>query len=174
MTAYEQMGLQYIRQISPDMELGCRFQTLVLVQPSQEETQKRQTKIKDISFEVSTQVDEANYSSTWLNNFNSYAMMVECHLETNGLKVRIGFDSQGVEKTQVQCMAWHLEHVLRGICAAESGPLTIRDVCGVSREDLRQLARWTGACTSWWRSGAAHSPMHPPCALGTVTSHTPS
>jgi amino acid adenylation domain-containing protein len=143
MTAYEQMGLQYIRQISPGMEMGCRFQALVVVQPSSRETSNRQAKTDDTWMEVQTKANEDD-SSTNLNTMNSYAIMLEFHLEANGLKVRIGFDSHVMEKVQVQRMAWHLEHVLRGICAERNGPLAIRDVCGVSRADLRQLAQWNG------------------------------
>ena len=135
------MGLQYIRQISPDTELGCRFQTLVIVQPSLRETQKRQTKTDDVSFEVPTKVNEDNGGSTGLNTMNPYAIMLECQLRADGLKVLMGSDSQVVEKVQVQSMAWHLEHVLRGMYAERSGPVAIKDECGVSPEDLRQLAQ---------------------------------
>jgi amino acid adenylation domain-containing protein len=141
MTAYEQMGLQYIRQISPDTELGCHFQALVVV-PSSREASNRQAKTDDTWMEVQTKSNEDDGSSTKLNTMNSYAIMLEFHLKAYGLKVRIGYDSNVVEKVQVQRMAWHLEHVLRGICAEGSGPLGIRYVCGVSRADLGQLAQW--------------------------------
>ncbi|KAJ5855559.1 uncharacterized protein N7529_009503 [Penicillium soppii] len=144
MTAYEQMGLQYIRQISPDTELGCRFQTLVVVQPLPREILKGPIETDDILLEVLTKVKEDDGGSAGLNRMNSYAMMIECQISTNGLNVRIGFDSHLVEKMQVQCMVCQLEHVLRKICAERNGPLAIRDVCGVSPEDWRQLQEWNG------------------------------
>ena len=143
-TAYEQMGLQHIRQISPETELGCRFQTLLVVQPSPRETRNRKPMTEDISFEVPIKVNEDDDGSTGLNTMNSYAILLECHLGTDDLKVRIGFDSHVVEKVQVQRMAWHLEHLLRKICAEESGPLAIRDMCGISPEDQGQLQEWNG------------------------------
>jgi amino acid adenylation domain-containing protein/non-ribosomal peptide synthase protein (TIGR01720 family) len=145
MIAYEQMGLQYIRQISPDTELGCRFQTLLVVQPPPRESQKRQRTIEDVLFKAPTKVYENDGRSMGLNIMNSYAIMLECHLGADGMKLRIGFDSRVVEKVQVQRMAWHLEHVLRGMCTEQSGPLALGDVCGVSCEDLRQLAQWNGS-----------------------------
>ncbi|OJJ53646.1 hypothetical protein ASPSYDRAFT_94156 [Aspergillus sydowii CBS 593.65] len=131
MTTYEQTGLQYIRQISLDVERCCQFHSLLVVQPSARRDRTQ--------FMVAR---EEGDDATWLNHFNTYAIMLECHLEEDGIQARISFDSDVMDRARVQRMAWQLEHVLREVCAQRDGPLPIRDLCGPSPEDHMELEKW--------------------------------
>ncbi|KAJ5876038.1 uncharacterized protein N7529_001622 [Penicillium soppii] len=139
MMQYEQTGLQHIRRIRPDIEQASQFQTLVVVQPAARDNDPESNKL------FRARNDAGKDSDGGLNAFNTYAILAECQLGAEGIKLRISFDSQVVERLQVQRMAQQLEHVLRQMCAESSPPLMVKDMCGVSQEDLRQLAQWNGS-----------------------------
>ncbi|KGO62069.1 protein of unknown function DUF4009 [Penicillium expansum] len=142
MTAYEQMGLQRIRRISPSTEQACQFQTLLVVQPAARESE---TPPPDMLFEVPSQEnDEDDESARKLSTSNTYACMVECHLGEDSLQLRVNFDSRVIEKVQVQRIAWHLEHLLREICVGRAMPIAVGDLVGPSAKDHHQLQEWNG------------------------------
>lgn len=74
MTAFEQMGLQRIRRISPETERGSQFQTLLVVQPVQKERGEQSTLFERT---VRTREQEEG-AGDGLGNFNSYVLMLEC------------------------------------------------------------------------------------------------
>ncbi|PIG69515.1 hypothetical protein AARAC_012045 [Aspergillus arachidicola] len=142
MTTHEQMGLQRIRRISSDTERGCQFQSLLVVQRS---AQGSATDNTDGLFATPTdeniKVDE---DAQRLTASNSYAILAECHLEEDGVTLNLSFDSQVTTKAQVQRMVWHLEHLVREVCASRAREIKIRDASGLSSEDRRQLELWNG------------------------------
>ena len=73
---------------------------------------------------------------------NTYSVLLECHLEEDGTSIRISFDSQVIEKLQVQRMAEQLEQVLRQICEKGNNCITVKDVDTMSKRDLRDVWLW--------------------------------
>jgi non-ribosomal peptide synthetase component F len=104
MTEFEQTGLQRIRRISRDLDLASQFQTLVVIQPPQ------QSKKESLIFEhhMQNELDEGSDES-------AFALEIICHLEDNGLRININFDSAVLEIDWTAAGA----HPKAGMCATK-------------------------------------------------------
>ncbi|KAK2831892.1 NRPS, partial [Arthroderma sp. PD_2] len=138
MTSHEQMGLQRIRSISPATELGSQFQTLVVVQP---QSDRDPMEDGDKLFIVERDENQ-DPVATNLNAFNTYAVMVECQLQSDSLHLRASFDSTVIKRQQINRLVIQLAHVLRQLCAGATEALCVRDVNTVSTEDLEDIWKW--------------------------------
>ncbi|KFY99119.1 hypothetical protein V500_01452 [Pseudogymnoascus sp. VKM F-4518 (FW-2643)] len=136
MTAFEQLGLPAIRSISQDTEQGSQFQTLLVVQPTLRQDERRGD--KGLFQLTASDADDTN----GLNAFTTYAVMMVCELQARGMQLEISFDSEVVESKQVRRMAQQLECVLRQVCVEEQGSAKLRDIETVSQQDLRDIWTW--------------------------------
>ncbi|KAI9933996.1 hypothetical protein MW887_005068, partial [Aspergillus wentii] len=135
MNAFEQTGLQQIRRISPETARGSEFQNLLVIQPSSHQDKA--------SEENGVFIRSSNYGDgiKGLNAFTTTALLLECQLETNGVSVNISFDSNVIERQEVQRIIQQLEHVLWRICEG-SEHLQIKDVNTISKEDITDIWNW--------------------------------
>ncbi|OBT64868.1 Nonribosomal Peptide Synthase (NRPS) [Pseudogymnoascus sp. 23342-1-I1] len=136
MTAFEQLGLLAIRSISQDTKQGSQFQTLVVVQPTLRQDERRGD--KGLFQLTASDADDTN----GLNAFTTYAIMMVCELQARGMQLEISFDSKVVESKQVRRMAQQLECVLRQVCVEEQGLAKLQDIETTSPQDLRDIWRW--------------------------------
>ncbi|CAI7640359.1 unnamed protein product [Penicillium manginii] len=136
MMRFEQTGLLQIRRIGPDIDRGSQFQTLVVLQPAARDKNTESKKL----FEARR--DAEGNSAKGLEAVNTYAILVECQLTADGMRLLISFDTQVVERVQVQRLAQQFEHVLRQVCAENTAPLMVKDVGTVSEQDLREIGMW--------------------------------
>ena len=134
MTAFEQMGLHRIRRVSPEAERGSQFQTLLVVQPAEEDSEVE----NELFRSTRTNVDDAGA----LSAFNTYAIMLECQLKEQGLQLNISFDSAVVPKKQVERMMQQLENVLRQLRSPEHAQTKLANVETVSEQDLQEIWSW--------------------------------
>lgn len=134
MISYEQTELLDIRLINADTERGSRFNTLFVVQPVQQGSDRKPV---DGPFD-DCKIGSANDD---LDDYNPNAVMILCQLtEDNSLNMEISFDSKVVDSPQMERIAFQFEHVLRQICIASSQAVeTINVVCP---KDLDQLWQW--------------------------------
>lgn len=75
MTPFEQIGLQFIGRLRGDAERACRFQTLMVVQP----TGRGQREAHPLFVR-----DEVGQEAKGLDAMNTYALTLECELQSDG------------------------------------------------------------------------------------------
>ncbi|PLB47171.1 acetyl-CoA synthetase-like protein, partial [Aspergillus steynii IBT 23096] len=134
MISYEQTGLKRIRHIDSDAYHATQFQTLLVVQPASLKT-ARPAAERLFPEDPSGGDDE-------LAGINTYALMLECRLEPDGMLLRMSFDPQVIETQQAQKMAWQFEEVLRQICEEDASEKLVKSVEAASHQDLAQIWRW--------------------------------
>ena len=144
MTAIEQMGLQQIRRISPEVERGSRFQTLLVMEPIRERRNEQDILFKYIERTKRKEQEQelGGQAISRLGNFNSYALTMECQLEEQGLELNISFDSGVIDGKRVEKMVHQLEHVLQQVCAPENAATSLAEVETVSELDLGDIWNW--------------------------------
>ncbi|KAK9778105.1 putative Carrier domain-containing protein [Seiridium cardinale] len=129
-TEFEQMGLQCIRRISDDAERACQFQTLVVIQPTDQNV-------------ASSALFEGEIDDVWdLGAFNPYALLLEFQPEIQGVQLRASFDPNLIERDQMQRMAGQFENVLRQLCTPGNGVKQLSAIVTTSKEDLCDLWEW--------------------------------
>ena len=89
MIPFEQTGLRQIRSFGLDSSMACDFQNLLIIQPVVETE--------------STDIFSSGYKQTGLLAvFNSYALMLECTLTSQGISVVTSFDEKVISSTQMR------------------------------------------------------------------------
>ena len=149
MTAFEQTGLQGIRRISPQIGESSQFQSLLVIQPLEQDEGSNNHKL----FRTLEADDEKKDN---LNAFNTYAMMVVCQLEASGLDIRISFDSKVIPATQVRRIAGQLELVLRQICVESNSPTKLADINLVSQQELCDIWKWNATSVPYSVKSCVH------------------
>ncbi|PQE30595.1 nonribosomal peptide synthase protein [Rutstroemia sp. NJR-2017a WRK4] len=131
MIAFEQYGLQNIRQVSEDAKLACDFQSLLLIHPSVEEAAEESP-----VFEESFNDQETGSASE-----NTYAMMLTCQTSEAKLDIQLSFDSVVVKEEAAVRMLQQLEHILAQIASVD-GSTEINNLSRVSERDLADVWKW--------------------------------
>ena len=134
MIAFEQTGLQKILRLGSGSNKTSQFQTLVIIQPPEEETDI------DHNYNFLRPVNVEDDGVANFGAFNTYAMTAMCQLSHSGLELQIGFDSGVVSKTQVNRFTRQLEFILRQLCVNMSRSLGELDT--VTEYDLGQVWEW--------------------------------
>lgn len=134
MIPHEQAGLSAIRQISPEAQQACQFQTLLVIQP-QEQTVGNDS--------AGLFVAEAEHGRSASNAFDSYALTLICTLGANeGLSLEFRFDSQVISGDTINRMARHFEHLLQGVCSSALDETLLGEVSLTSDQDIDQIWKW--------------------------------
>ncbi|GKZ51836.1 nonribosomal peptide synthase, partial [Aspergillus brasiliensis] len=147
MIAFEQFGLQQIRKSSPDAERACNFQSLLIVQPT-EETAQWQSDI------IARDIGEGADDPMGIQEVGTYALTLECHLGPDSLLIKANFDSNVIDELQVKRFTKQFEHVLRQICCSGSG-LVVSDIDTTSRQDMEDIWEWNAVVPQ-----SVNTPVH--------------
>lgn len=131
-TAAEQLGLQQIRRISDDAARACDFQTLLVIQPPDQDMDD-----KDGLFDACT-LD----SSDTVDAFNTYGMQILCFLAIDGATFKFSFDSHLIQSAHLQRTGQQLEHLLRQMCVPEKLAQSVGQIETVSEQDLADIWKW--------------------------------
>ncbi|GIJ87025.1 nonribosomal peptide synthase [Aspergillus pseudoviridinutans] len=136
MISYEQVGLPYIRRISPAAEHACQFQTLLIVQPASE----------DKSFSPGLFRPQESSSSHVIHSFVHEAkdlpLVLECQLERDGVGLHVNFDARFISDEQVGRILIQFEHILRQTCDIELRQKTLCDIDLMSPDDMSKIWNW--------------------------------
>lgn len=127
MIPFEQSGIQRIRRVSADADQACKFQTLLVVQPLHPDHPER--------------LFMPSQRTIGLGSVEPFALVLECELLSQGVKVRINHDSRIIEKKQVERLLLQFEHVLRQLCAGNQ-TTKVKDVGILSDTDLHHIWKW--------------------------------
>ncbi|KAL1799672.1 hypothetical protein ACET3X_000014 [Alternaria dauci] len=128
MIPFEQTGLQRIAKLGPDTERACSFQTLLIVQPA------------DDAFQSDDAFGTWEYGSG-LQDFTTYALMVQAKLAEEGVKITASFDARLVEQWQVEKMLGQLSFVMQQLARGDPSTRVI-DVETMTPSDEQQLWKW--------------------------------
>lgn len=126
MIPFEQTGLQHIRRISDEANIASSFQTLLVVQPPTGDDHL------DGSEEgLMTEFHDEQNTHRW-QDFSTYALVIECQLERDGVHFRLGFDSSIVPGVKMAHIADNLATAVRHLSDE-----------GIRKQTLRNLATET-------------------------------
>ncbi|PYH91743.1 acetyl-CoA synthetase-like protein [Aspergillus ellipticus CBS 707.79] len=133
MIPYEQTGLNQIRRISSDTTQAVQFQSLLVVQPPRPKTSRLpESRLFRLDLDAG---DE-------FRSINTYALMLECHLESDGMRLRVSYDRQVIEVEQVERITRQFEAVLRQVCREGNAQELVRNITAASEHDLAQVWAW--------------------------------
>ncbi|CAN9330998.1 unnamed protein product [Alternaria alternata] len=128
MIAHEQTGLQRIAKMGPGPRHACGFQTLLVVQPAGDELGSDDT------------LGEW-HSHSELQDFTTYALMVQCTLAAEGVQITASFDARVIEHWVVEKMLGQFSFVMQQL--AEAGTDSkVADMDTTTPGDRQQLWAW--------------------------------
>ncbi|KAE8823734.1 hypothetical protein PTNB85_09859 [Pyrenophora teres f. teres] len=128
MIAHEQTGLQRIIKMGSGPQHACSFQTLLVVQPADDG------------------LDSDNTLGEWrdhsgLQEFTTYALMVQCTLAKDRVEVTASFDARVIEQWVVEKMLRQFGYVMQQLAEA-SVEKKVADIEITTPEDRQQLWAW--------------------------------
>lgn len=138
---HEQYGLQQIRRISPLLRDASVFQLLLLVQPVIQSGSHQGSGLFAKPASISKQ-GVVEMEADAMGIYNSYAMMVICQLEVDGLTLKINHAPGAILEQQVQRFAQQLEALLQHLCSEKCQRMQLRELILVSDHDLRSIWEW--------------------------------
>ncbi|KAI0856756.1 hypothetical protein F4860DRAFT_528844 [Xylaria cubensis] len=128
MIPYEQIGLQRLSRLSEEGRNACSFQTLLVVQPQEDEIES-----DDIFGKWQT--------SSTQQRFSTYAITLECFLTKDGVRARASFDSRVMDEWRMGQMLQQLGAVLEQLASAPED-LNIGDIDMFTAEDRAVIQAW--------------------------------
>ncbi|KAM0454492.1 hypothetical protein ACHAPV_008363 [Trichoderma viride] len=135
---YEHFGLQEIRKLGQEAELGCSFQVLLVIQPAELNT-PRNTILKTIPPRAKNELkDQADV-------FSTYALELIFGLDDSGVSITLNFDSAVVGAERMQRIAEQFEHFLRLLCSKDWRQTTIGGLEVACKQDLQDIWAWNSA-----------------------------
>jgi amino acid adenylation domain-containing protein len=128
---FSQFGLQHIRQVSDDANVGCRFRSLLLIQTS--------TRSPD-----SQNVLERNEYA--FPNME-FGIVMECELLDDGIDLRASFDPKLLSLLEVQQVCRQMNDILQRLYLRESS-MTVSELQEITSSDRVQILQWNnmGIC----------------------------
>ncbi|KAE8382027.1 hypothetical protein BDV26DRAFT_49940 [Aspergillus bertholletiae] len=129
MTPFEQFGLQSIRRIQPNGSAIADFGHLFVIQPILEESED------DLELEL---VSSAQF------DFDTYPLIVECHLGDSELDVRVRYDDMLIPEKQMGWLLQHYENLIHQLFRLPHNTL-MTDITMAGQTDVDQLLDWMGA-----------------------------
>lgn len=133
-TDYEQLGLQTIRKMSPAADRACQFQTLLVVQPKEEDEMLEESVFYRAG-EIMDLTDKESFAE-----LSSNALVMECHFTSNSLKMQLSHDSKAISAPQVVRLAEQLQSVLQQLCLLQDA--SVSDIETLSAQDLQTIWGW--------------------------------
>ncbi|KAJ3580402.1 hypothetical protein NPX13_g168 [Xylaria arbuscula] len=110
-TVYQQTGLQRIASMGENGRRGCGFQTLLAIQP------------EDEGLSTDQGLGSWKASSAQKTLGATYALLLECLLGADDVRVRASFDTRVISKWQMEAFTQQLGHVIKQLAAAKPGQL---------------------------------------------------
>ena len=138
MIEFEQTGLSKIRRLSDSAERGCQFQSLLLIQPVDDEDE-----VKDSIFENATSLAQMQRSR--VNAFVTYGMLLDCQINKGGLTIELAFDTKILPHKQGERLVTQFENILCQLCAQDASQRKLRDFDTVSSQDLTNIRSWNSS-----------------------------
>jgi amino acid adenylation domain-containing protein len=128
MIPFEQTGLHRIAKVSPEAQQGCKFQSLLVIQPRED----------------STQMDSFGHWQEYAYRWSgTYALIVHVHTDPDHIEVKADFDSRLIEPWIAQKLLEQLDSVIQQLSQAnDMQPLS--DVTYLTQRDYNTIWGWNG------------------------------
>ena len=140
MTSFEQVGLSRIQQLSPAAKQACKFQSLLLIQPMEDDTMTES--------EIFRLLDNNDERLDWSRDdaFVSFGLMLECRLLRDGVEIHCAFDPEVLPQSEVKRLLLQLGHFVQYFCNPGSAEESLEMINPVSSHDLMDIWNWN--CTT--------------------------
>ncbi|KAF7449946.1 AMP-binding multi-domain protein [Pyrenophora tritici-repentis] len=140
---HEQTGLEQIAKVSADAKRACHFQTLLVLQPASGKRGKETDEGGEIegSYRVSTETIGERHSQSKLQEFMKFALVVQCVLDTEGIRITASFDPRVLDQWNVDKMLHQFSFVMLQLAGADEDA-KIATIDAVTPEDRQQLWEW--------------------------------
>ncbi|KAJ6784263.1 hypothetical protein PWT90_03904 [Aphanocladium album] len=142
MIEFEQSGLLKISRVSADAKAACQFQTLLVVQPNQTETSIGSTLFAPGNYGEEGTPDQGLLGAFDTGTFDTYAVNIICHLESDGVWIQMNYDSNVFSTEKTTRMVSQMEHVLRQMCIPEKLDCSLAETITISSPDLHDIWSW--------------------------------
>ncbi|KAI8633159.1 acetyl-CoA synthetase-like protein [Xylariaceae sp. FL1651] len=139
MGPFEQVGLQNIRRLSAEMSVACGFQTLLVVQP--------EIIIELASSEVFIQqLSSDSFSGSQMNLLNTYALMFEVALGSEGIRISMSHDTTVIDEDLAQLVLDQFACILRRLSTMVNlAEMKVSDLTHVGEGSLQRIWSWNGS-----------------------------
>ncbi|KAI2479954.1 Nonribosomal peptide synthetase 3 [Pyrenophora tritici-repentis] len=124
---HEQTGLEQIAKVSADAKRACHFQTLLVLQPASGKRGK--------------ETIGERHSQSKLQEFMKFALVVQCVLDTEGIRITASFDLRVLDQWNVDKMLHQFSFVMLQLAGADEDA-KIATIDAVTPEDRQQLWEW--------------------------------
>lgn len=124
---FEQVGLQNIRNLGEPPKNACNFQTLLVIQPQEDDQESS----------LFTGIVRGGEDAS--SRFSSYALVVDVETRGRSLKLRLTFDSKVITEKQVEQLVSGFERVLRSICTQQCSTLKATDIEVIGEAELENI-----------------------------------
>jgi amino acid adenylation domain-containing protein len=128
MIAYEQTGLQNIRQAGPGPATACEFQNLLIIHPQEQQ-------LPNSSLFLKTQGEE--YDN--LKAFTTYPFMMVCTPDEESIVLQASFYTECVSPADAKQILAQMAHVYRQLMMSD---MQIIDISLVTPANVTQLRQW--------------------------------
>lgn len=129
MIPYEQFGIQNIERLSRDCQAACNFLTHLTIQP--EEYQSVHTE----------SLGTWSRPSGLLTSLNTYPLMIECFLDSTGLKTQVNFDTTVVSASEVKRIVDQFYHTIEQLMQADESVL-VSEIDIDPPSNIQQIWTW--------------------------------
>lgn len=117
MTEFDKITLSQIRQLGPNAQRACEFQTIVRTG-------------QNLSYDFGETLK------------NTYPLQVSCRADGEGLNLELDFDKNIVEAHQARRMVNQLAQVFERICNRGSWTSAVMSIETTSKQDIGDIHRW--------------------------------
>lgn len=134
MLPFEQFGLSRIRGLGEVESAVADFQSLLVIQPrDDEETRRGSTILMEVRSE----------STNDLEQLNTYGLTAVCHLHDQGFDLDLNFDGRLFATGAAKRMAEQLEAIVQQLCNNEDAHMKVSDLISViSKQDQIDIWAW--------------------------------
>ncbi|EXM12396.1 hypothetical protein FOTG_19103 [Fusarium oxysporum f. sp. vasinfectum 25433] len=130
MIPFEQTGIQQITKMGTGPRHACNFQTLLVIHPTEE------------GFKTNGLLGTWR-SSSELQSFTTYALMIQCILTTEGIKITASFDPRAIEQQQADKMLGQFSFIMQQLAIAAANDQTvIANIKTLTTGDRQLLWMW--------------------------------
>lgn len=122
MIPFEQTGLQNIAQFNDETTLGSNFQSLLVIQPADQGDNDPHEPFLDEP--AGDQIKAQG------RDFSTYAIVIECQLELDGINLCMDFDSGVIGQQQIEHIAQSFKYTISQLADINQGSQTLRGLHG--------------------------------------------
>ena len=137
MIPFEQIGIQRIKNLSPEADLACQFQSLLIVQPHEVDRPAPNPLFAEGMDDALLEGPDA---------FSTYSLTLQCNfMASDQMKLQISFDTAVISERQTARLAQQLETTMRQLCALDLAKVRSSAIETGSERDMDEIWTWNAS-----------------------------